>query len=54
MVDADDGVLHAMNQEYGWVASDKLSLVHQACSLVNPQSLRIISGPKIFAGLELV
>ena len=54
MVDADDGVLHAMNQEDGGVTSDKLSLVHQACSLVNPQGLRIISGSKIFAGLELV
>ena len=54
MVDADYGVLHAMNQEYGGVTSDKLSLVHQTGSLVNPQVLRIISGSKIFAGLELI
>ena len=54
MVDADDGVLHAMNQEYAGVAPDKLSLVHQAGSLVNPQGLRIITGSKIFPALELV
>ena len=54
VIDADDGVLHAMNQEYGGVTPDKLSLVHQTGSLVNPQDLRMIGGTKIFARLELV
>ena len=54
MVDADDGVLHAMNQEQGRVAFDKLCLLQKACSLVCPQGLGIISWSKIFAGLELV
>ena len=54
MVDADDGVLHAMNQEQGRVAFDKLCLLQKTCSLVCPQGLGIISWSKIFAGLELV
>ena len=54
MVDADYGVLHAMNQEHGGVTSDKLCLINKTCSLVNPQALRIISRSKIFARLELV
>ena len=54
MVDTDDRVLHAMNQEDGGVAPDKLSLVHQTGSLVTPQGLRLISLSEILSGLELV
>ena len=54
VVNADQGVLHAVDQEQAGVAPHELGLVDQRGSLVQPHRERVISAAKIFLGFKLI
>ena len=54
MVDADEGVVHPVDQQQGGVACQELCLVQETRSLVQPQLERIISRAKILLSHKFI